>query len=231
MLSIRSQVVLTIARVLVISALFLTCGNSRASEEPKYKFESDFTTNHAAVWTTQLAHLAGQPNVKALEVGSYEGRSTIWFLENILTHESATITTIDPYYAKHYRANIEASGVAHKVTSLRSFSEVAMRDLEMHTYDFIYIDGSHHAKDVLIDAVQAWSLIKVDGLIIFDDYTMKSDAWGVPLPAIDAFLDIFGPYIEVVHKSEQVIVRKKVENIDPPPRTWDSSGKMIFRER
>lgn len=133
-------------------------------------------------------------------------------------------------YELRFDKNIEATGVPHKVIKIRAFSEVAMRDLEMHSYDFVYIDGSHHAKDVMIDALQAWSLIKVGGIIIFDDYNLKSNHWGVPLPAIDAFLDVFGPYIDVIHKKYQVIIRKKVEHLDPPPRSRDErSGAITMR--
>ena len=37
-------------------------------------------------------------------------------------------------------------------------------------YDYIYIDGSHMPKWVLIDAVLSWDLLKKGGLMIFDDY-------------------------------------------------------------
>ena len=36
-------------------------------------------------------------------------------------------------------------------------------------YDIIYIDGSHEARDVLEDAVLAYRLLKIGGLLIFDD--------------------------------------------------------------
>src|SRR5574343_585970 len=32
-----------------------------------------------------------------LEIGSFEGRSAIWFLENMLLNEKSTITCIDPW--------------------------------------------------------------------------------------------------------------------------------------
>ena len=32
-----------------------------------------------------------------LEIGSFEGRSTIWFLENLLKNSKSTITCIDPW--------------------------------------------------------------------------------------------------------------------------------------
>jgi len=40
-------------------------------------------------------------------------------------------------------------------------------------FDFIYVDGSHVAKDVLTDACMAWPMLTVGGVMCFDDY-----GWG-----------------------------------------------------
>ena len=37
------------------------------------------------------------------------------------------------------------------------------------SFDFIYVDASHRAPDVLLDAVLAFQLLRIGGLIIFDD--------------------------------------------------------------
>jgi hypothetical protein len=41
-------------------------------------------------------------------------------------------------------------------------------------FDWIYIDGDHSFEGVLRDIEQAKRLIKPDGLLIFDDYTLYS---------------------------------------------------------
>ena len=64
-------------------------------------------------------------------------------------------------------------------------------------FDLIYIDGSHTAADVLIDAVLAFQLLRVGGVMIFDDYlwsmepALSVDPLNMPKPAIDAFAAIF----------------------------------------
>ena len=35
----------------------------------------------------------------------------------------------------------------------------------------IYVDGSHRADDVMIDAIQGFAALKPGGILIFDDYT------------------------------------------------------------
>jgi predicted O-methyltransferase YrrM len=78
-------------------------------------------------------------------------------------------------------------------------------------FDFIYIDGSHVAKDVLTDACMAWPLLKPEGLMVFDDYMWGNprDALHRPKIAIDAFTTIFGETAEIIHVGYQLVVRKK----------------------
>jgi predicted O-methyltransferase YrrM len=78
-------------------------------------------------------------------------------------------------------------------------------------YDFIYIDGSHIAKDVLTDACMAWPLLKKQGIMVFDDYLWGDprDILHRPKPAIDTFMNLFAEEVDVVHIGYQMIVRKK----------------------
>ena len=186
--------------------------------DAKYKFSTDGVSANAPVWLKYLEEFAAKPAVHALEIGSFEGRSAVWFLENILTHHSATITCIDLFeedFEATFDRNVKASGLGHKLTKLKGESRISIRSLK-NNFDFVYIDGSHVAKDVLVDAVMAWDLLKPGGMIIFDDYGLRrsprdsqSDAL-IPEPAIDAFLKVFRHYVDVVHQDYQIIVRKKL---------------------
>ena len=77
-------------------------------------------------------------------------------------------------------------------------------------YDFIYIDGSHEAKDVLMDAVLAWGLLKVGGVMAFDDY--EGDGYlepeALPKIAIDGFLATHKQMYEMLHSGYQIHIRK-----------------------
>jgi hypothetical protein len=39
----------------------------------------------------------GTPHIQMLDIGSYEGQSTVWYLTNVLTHPTARLTCIDPF--------------------------------------------------------------------------------------------------------------------------------------
>lgn len=184
-------------------------------------------------WERVLAPLKGKPDIHYLEVGTYEGRSAIWVLENILTHPTARMTGIDvfpPGIKERYLANVKLSGHPEKVTTIVGLSQEEIRKLPLSSFDLIYIDGSHAADDVLADAVESWAVLKPGGILMFDDYAWEG--YGAVLPvelapklAIDAFLNTHRYSAEILHKQYQVMVRKVVSPCETPP---DPSIQRFF---
>lgn len=191
-----------------------------------YQFTQDWFSRNINIWEQNLSKFANLP-VSVLEIGSWEGRSTCWLLEHILTHDSASITCIDTFEGsiehKHwfdetyiksieerFDFNIAKTGASEKVKKIVGSSQDLMRSLPLNSYDILYIDGSHLASDVLRDAVLGWDLVKVGGLIIFDDYdfSFPQNVSQNTKIGIDAFIDAFCNKITVVHKSYQVIIEK-----------------------
>jgi len=81
---------------------------------------------------------------------------------------------------------------------------------EDQLFDFIYIDGSHQAPDVITDACMAWQLLKTGGIILFDDYAWL-DMPGIlqrPKIAIDAFTTLFSDKLQVVLIGYQLGIQK-----------------------
>jgi predicted O-methyltransferase YrrM len=199
----------------------------------KYIFSSDWFTHNITQWKKDLQHLAGAPRLNFLEIGSFEGLSCCWLLENILTHDTSKIICIDSFdvegqgseFIKQYSStrmsiearfdsNIAAAKSQHKVQKIIGLSQYALRLLPLSYYDFIYIDGSHVALNVIEDAVLSWRLLKKGGLLTFDDYEWDKspDPLARPKIAINAFLDIYNGYYKLVHKGYQVTVEKLYEN-------------------
>jgi predicted O-methyltransferase YrrM len=100
----------------------------------------------------------------------------------------------------------------YKGISVQNLAHWLVEEPKDHpTFDFIYIDGSHIAKDVLTDAVMAWPLLKPKGLMVFDDYMWGNprDILRRPKPAIDAFTNMFAEEVDIIHVGYQLVVRKK----------------------
>lgn len=225
-------------KVLEISPDFEQAKNVISTIEPYfnqvklkgYDFTGDWLSENIQPWQQHLSHLPQIPNINALEIGSCEGASACWFLDNILTDEFAKLTCIDlfhiPPYEKKFDSNIAKTGVSHKVEKIKGKSQEVLRSLSFDTYDMLYIDGSHVACDILEDAVLSWRLIKVGGIIIFDDYDYiyirqascdaknntfaglsSNPSWNSKV-GIDAFITVFEDKIKILHKGHQVILEK-----------------------
>jgi predicted O-methyltransferase YrrM len=219
---------------------------SGAAEEPPpkapksgYEFTMDWFTHAIPRWRELLAPWVGRPGVRYLEVGVFEGRSLLWMLDEVLTSPTAHATAVDPFFdapvERRFRANLARSGHAEKVTVLKGLSQIELRRLPLESFDVIYIDGSHTADDVLADATLSWELLRVGGLLIFDDYRWTGRAPGqTPLPmelrpqfAINAFVTAYRNEIEIVERGYQMVLRKRVSAC---PNKWDCSpiGRYLY---
>ncbi|MDR2875820.1 MAG: class I SAM-dependent methyltransferase [Methylobacillus sp.] len=85
----------------------------------------------------------------------------------------------------------------HKTTSQQALTRL-LAEGRASSFDFVYVDGSHTAPDVLSDAVLSFALLRVGGLLVFDDYLWamgarrdRENALDTPKPAIDAFANIY----------------------------------------
>ncbi len=77
-------------------------------------------------------------------------------------------------------------------------------------FDLIHVDGSHHADDVVVDAVQSYARLKVGGIMILDDFLWRDyeSRRDNPAAAINAFLRLKAGTYEFVLVYYQVILRK-----------------------
>jgi predicted O-methyltransferase YrrM len=167
-----------------------------------------------------------------LEIGSYEGRSAVWLAGQL--EPSGYVVCIDPWIGNgehapsgvaiddkftRFKKNADIFNSKHgpKIQFVRDYSMNWLTelqcDLKKH-YDFIYIDGSHLAKDCLTDCILAWPLLRPGGLMCVDDYVWSDgkNANMSPKWAIDTFTSMWGDEMDIVGHGNQVVVRKRVAN-------------------
>lgn len=202
-------------------------------------FTTDWFSPHIPHWERLIVpHFAGKTHLNFLEIGSFEGRSACWLLQNILTDASSRITCIDHFSLTgeegeehrdilahlpllhfphdlpindHFDHNIRAIGAEPKVIKLSGASAEILRTLPLNAYDFLYIDGSHRAPNVLKDIILGWDLLKDGGLMILDDYLWNcfpDEPLKNPRPAIDAFMAVFDGEYGIIQKQYQVMLQK-----------------------
>ncbi len=184
-----------------------------------------FELNGKQVWDALLPQL--NP-LKVLEIGSYEGESTCYLINYLSKKENTELYCIDNWTGaiEQINRNIDMKEVENrfdnnvkkammdkpnkiKFVKLKGNSDFYLSKLltqnKSNYFDFIYVDGSHQAQDVLFDALMAFKLIRKNGIIAFDDYLwfernlpQGKDLNRCPKPAIDAFTSIFYNKVDII---------------------------------
>ncbi|HEY4055517.1 MAG TPA: class I SAM-dependent methyltransferase [Kofleriaceae bacterium] len=198
------------------------------------RFSTDFVSINAPNWRAALAHLVDAPDVHGLEIGSFEGRSSTWFFDHVLTHPTSTMTCVDTFDAadqgarveagivevvdkakleSRFDANLAAAGHDARVRKLRGRSQDRLRTLPASSFHFAYLDGSHVTSHVLEDVVLTWRLLRPGAVLIVDDYGYRENrntgADVAPDIALDAFMTCFAGQWAEIHRGYQLILRKQ----------------------
>lgn len=197
------------------------------SENNDFFFTSAWGDDQRPKWRKNLEHLIGQSGVTGLEVGMYEGRSCLWWLENILTGENSRLFGVD-INEEPFEAN--RSKFAEKYPNFipvigNSYDVLCSRLVQRETFDFIYIDGAKEGAANLESMVISWPRLKVGGVMIIDDYgwrwtsnsKLKEAPVHYPKMGIDAFLKLYDDQYQVIEKGFQVTLQK-TSQINP--ETW-----------
>ena len=206
-------------------------------------FTRDWFSHNIENWRRWLAGFKDKPGIRALEIGSFEGRATTWLLENVLTDETSRIDCVDPFRNDYYRRFLSNTATwRHRVTVHRGLSDKVLPTLG-GDFDFVYIDGDHRPFAILSDAVHSWPRLRVGGLLIFDDYLFVpheidrqlNGEWSeerarrqiarhrgqCPKTAIDGFLMAMTGQYELVGQGYQLAIRKRADpGADLPSLTF-----------
>ena len=190
-----------------------------------YKFSTSwFEQSAQRAWENLIPQLRPQ---KMLEVGSFEGASACFLIDKLASKHDIELYCVDTWGGgiEHQEAHVDMHGVEqrfqanvdeairHATKSVRLELRKGHSDHQLAKllaegkagyFDFVYIDGSHQAPDVLCDAVLGFKLLRVGGLMAFDDYLWsenkpaKTDVLRCPKIAIDAFVTINSQKIRVL---------------------------------
>lgn len=160
------------------------------------------------------------------EIGVWEGN----FSERILNEtEPKKLILIDPWL---YQPEFSNTGFGRKknetameerylsvwqkfmeeprVTTLRAFSDTALKAMPDHYLDWIYIDGNHNAPYIDNDLALALQKVKPNGIISGDDYNWQAEASGAPVKhAVERILADLGEKAEFKLMGNQYFIQLK----------------------
>ena len=129
-------------------------------------------------------------------------------------------------------SNVSKCEHVSRLRMMKAKSDDALLELRRQgaRFNFIYIDASHIALDVLHDAVVCWRMLNLRGTLVFDDVSWKGyleDCYN-PRIAIESFVECAKQEIEIVDNGWQLWVRK-VENHIPP--TPNPDPDLVYNEK
>ena len=214
--------------------------DGHSHDRGRFTFQrSWFDNDICSEWETLTLPIRGK-KLNLLEIGSFEGASTTWILDNLMAHPESRMTAIDTFEGgmEHldpgqvdqydisalescFRSNVSKCEHMNKLRVMKAKSNDALLDLrrEGARFDFIYIDASHVAIDVLHDAVTCWQMLNVQGTMLFDDVAWKGymeDCYN-PRIAIRSFVQCAAQEVETKETKAQMWVTKVPNHIPPTP--------------
>ena len=139
-----------------------------------------------------------------IELGVFEGETT-FNIANLLVSRNPKYKhyAIDPFTAsENLKQDVVDKAKKQFISNMLEFPQVELIEkssfdglLELHQRgikaDFIYVDGSHFAKDVLSDAVFGFELLNLGGVMLFDDavsWRYGEHIQDSPKIAVDSFI-------------------------------------------
>lgn len=182
---------------------------------PVFKHDNWFSINEGLI-SRHTDHLRDQ-TFEILEIGCFEGRSTLWFLNRFpLTR----ITCVDQFKSDEDLKEVDFQIV--KKNFMRNSAGKDVRLCDMSSRDFFmanpldlftlcYVDGSHRADNTLRDLIGCYDRMRDGGILIADDYMWAAnpdDPHLHPKLAIDSFLACFKGKVELLEIEYGVAMRK-----------------------
>jgi predicted O-methyltransferase YrrM len=198
----------------------------------KYTFTQDWFSHNVAHLENAIKNeFPSKSNIELLELGTFEGLSTVWFVERIpqiLKNCLINITSVDDFgkdikplnginmtnIRQNALKNIKLANTINspnKISFVQNSTNNFFRSNSLE-FDIVYIDGDHRSRQTIFDAMNAFEVLRSDGIIIFDDYLGGNGDYAnldvSPKFAIDTFVLLYSKQIKIIFQGYQLIVKK-----------------------
>jgi predicted O-methyltransferase YrrM len=193
------------------------------------QLSNDWFGSNVPFWLSIIdEHQFQNKHIKALEIGSWEGLSSHFILSKM---PKAHLTCVDTWEGadEHKNGSLSSTSILNQIeltfdNNLSDFKDRLTKykgssfsffnnHYARSVYDFIYVDGSHHRDDVIVDAVKCFEMLKVGGVMIFDDYFWRYYEKTIDNPgaAINLFLKLKKDSLKINQLHYQVAIVKTAD--------------------
>jgi hypothetical protein len=172
-----------------------------------------------------------------LEIGCFEGLSSVYFADNLLDNNDSSLTCVDPFLnidnndharflcdnqEKNFDYNISVCNNSEKIEINKITSDEFFKR-NKKTFNFIYIDGCHECDFITRDMENSFNVLENDGIMWMDDYGGGN---GINIKnTMNHFLDKYKGLYDLIHRGYQLAIRKKsrIINIKMIGHFWNNS--------
>lgn len=116
----------------------------------------------------------------ALELGFAHGTSALYILQGLCDNGGGNLLSVDPHAKTSFEGvalkNVERAGFSDMHSCIEYGSETVLPQLMIkgHQFDFIFNDSNHMFDQTLLEIYYSQKLLKVGGVMMFDDYAFSS---------------------------------------------------------
>lgn len=188
-----------------------------------YKFTKNWF-NQSEIKHLLLNFLNPYQQNNILEIGCFEGMSSVFFADNFLIHNNSSLICVDPFLNienndhKEYMTNSNTEDYfdynisicknkdkikIYKITSDDFFLNNSSSSLK---FNFIYIDGCHLPDFISKDMENSFNVLNKDGIMWMDDY---GGGDGIQIRnSMNNFLKKYIGQYEIIHCGYQLAIKK-----------------------
>ena len=157
---------------------------------------------------------------RILEIGCFEGLSSVFFADNFLDNPNSSLTCVDPFLTinnndhsaflqnneeMNFDFNISICKNSDRIIKHKITSDIFFEN-NNKTYNFIYIDGCHELDFIKRDMENSFNVLEKNGIMWMDDY-LGGD--GIQAKnTMNAFLEKYTGQYELIHKGYQLAIQK-----------------------
>lgn len=178
---------------------------------------------YTKTWLTQseirchlvnFLHKSKENNI--LEIGCYEGLTSVFIADNFINNKKSSLTCVDPFLhidnndhhmllqngeELHFDFNISNCKNTEKITIHKITSDKFFENNNC-TYNFIYIDGCREPDFIERDMENSFKFLERNSIMLMYDYD------GVIKERADNFLVKYNGLCKVIDNGYQVAIRK-----------------------
>tara|TARA_R110000782_G_scaffold10870_1_gene33586 strand:+ start:359 stop:928 length:570 start_codon:yes stop_codon:yes gene_type:complete len=169
-------------------------------------------------------HLDITSKKKMLEIGCFEGLSTVFFADNFLSHKDSRLDAVDPFitvddndHMSYFENSPIEANFDYNISHCRNREKISVYKMTSdvffvnnnETYDFIYIDGCHLCEFIKRDMENSFSRLNEGGIMWMDDYRGGKSNDSSIKDTMDLFLEQHSGF-KVIHVGYQLAIKKQL---------------------